>query len=225
MVNLNDKEQQIANILVQVAKEGRTVTFTEIMQRVGMSRKNLGKYLSHIGQKCLELGLPVITVLVVYKNNGRVGIGYNEFDSTFPDSSVNAEAEQKKVWDNQSWKALSERIVEYDAVWTNDIMVDEGDVIYTTRKTVLRDVALRKKCLQKNGSVCVVCGFDATKIYGKEFSGLIEVHHLFPVSAGKRTTSVDDLVPVCPNCHRALHFKSSTCPYTIKELQEIMNKP
>jgi predicted HNH restriction endonuclease len=38
---------------------------------------------------------------------------------------------------------------------------------------------------------------------------LIEVHHLLPLSSplhsGKKGTSVDDLVGLCPNCHRATH--------------------
>ena len=35
------------------------------------------------------------------------------------------------------------------------------------------------------------------------------MHHLLPLSSGTRVeskgTTFDDLVPICPNCHRAVH--------------------
>ena len=41
----------------------------------------------------------------------------------------------------------------------------------------------------------------------------IEVHHLLPLASairiGKQSTSLVDLVPLCPNCHRAVHYAYS----------------
>ena len=75
MTELNEIEQKIADMIVEAALSDRKVTFTEIMEKVGISRRKLGEYLSHIGNKCKELELPVITVIVVYKNGGKVGKG------------------------------------------------------------------------------------------------------------------------------------------------------
>lgn len=223
MIVLNNNEQQIAEILIEAAIQKRTVTFTEIMQRVGISRKNLGKYLSNIGHKCIENNLPIITVLVVYKGNGKVGKGYTEFEPNFQNNPNLVKAEQKKVLDNKSWIELSENISEFDGVWVNDIAAEEGETVYVKRQTRIRDNRLRKKCLEQKGHVCAVCGFDGAKYYGKNFNEIIEVHHLNPVSAGKRKTTPDDLVPVCPNCHRALHSKQGKEPYTVQELKKIIS--
>lgn len=221
MITLTSIEQQIADILVEAAKCGRTVTFKEIMQRVGVGRRKLGEYLSHIGKKCQDLGLPIVTVLVVYTGSGKVGIGYDEFDATFPYDTTKAKEEQNKVWGTPSWEGLSNTVQEYDGIWTNDVVGEEGETVYAKRKTIVRDGRLRERCLREKGYVCAVCGFDATKKYGKAFAGLIEVHHLSPMAEGVRKTTLDDLLPVCPNCHRALHSKAGE-PYTVEELKKIL---
>lgn len=222
MINLSSVEKQIAGILIDAANSKRTVTFTEIMTKVGISRRKLGEYLSHIGHKCIELGLPIITVLVVYKSNGLVGDGYDEFEPDFKNNPDLVEAEKERVYNNKSWVGLSDDIIEIDGIWTNDIVSKEGNVFCQKRNMRVRDIKLRNECLEKKGKVCAVCGFDATKVYGKKFSELIEVHHLNPIAKGERNTTIDDLVPVCPNCHRALHSKEGETPYTIEELKKIM---
>ena len=77
----------------------------------------------------------------------------------------------------------------------------------------------RKGCtisfdFQKNiahyGTACQICGFDFGKAYGPAFAGKIEVHHIVPLSEIREDYAVDpihDLIPVCSNCHTALHSK------------------
>lgn len=48
------------------------------------------------------------------------------------------------------------------------------------------------------------------KTYGPEFKNIIEVHHIVPLNQIGEAYVVDpinDLIPVCPNCHTALHSK------------------
>ena len=57
--------------------------------------------------------------------------------------------------------------------------------------------------------------------------GIIEVHHIVPISQIGKEYEVDpinDLVPLCPNCHTALPSKKKDGIYTIEELTELMNK-
>ena len=73
-----------------------------------------------------------------------------------------------------------------------------------------RNPKARAACLAAHGTACSVCGIDFRKEYGEEFEGIIEVHHLIPISEiGKEyvVDPVNDLAPVCPNCHTALHSK------------------
>lgn len=67
-----------------------------------------------------------------------------------------------------------------------------------------------------------VCGFDFGKFYGDEFEGKIHVHHIKSLSEINEEYEVDpinDLKPVCPNCHLALHSKVGDNPYGIDELK------
>ncbi|HEX3555680.1 MAG TPA: HNH endonuclease [Thermoanaerobaculia bacterium] len=72
-----------------------------------------------------------------------------------------------------------------------------------------RDSRARKICIARYGPTCVVCKFDFGAVYGPIADGFIHVHHIKPLSEIGREYFVDpveDLRPVCPNCHAVLHF-------------------
>lgn len=90
-----------------------------------------------------------------------------------------------------------------------------------------RNQKARAACLAANGTACAVCGIDFGKVYGPEFAGKIEVHHIVPLSSIGEEYIVDpvhDLAPVCPNCHTALHSKKEGV-YTVEELKTILATP
>ena len=87
-----------------------------------------------------------------------------------------------------------------------------------------RSIEAREACIAAHGAVCSVCGFDFGKAYGPRFSGIVQVHHIVPLSVVDGEHDVDpvaDLIPVCPNCHVALHSKPGGV-YTPRELRDIM---
>lgn len=59
---------------------------------------------------------------------------------------------------------------------------------------------------------CSICSFDFEQVYGDLGRGFIEAHHVVPISSMKPgdETRIQDLVPVCSNCHRMLHRKYPT---------------
>lgn len=68
----------------------------------------------------------------------------------------------------------------------------------------------KEKCFNENGYLaCEACGFDFYKIYGDAGKGLIECHHLIPVSELKKgsKTRLSDIALLCSNCHRVIHRK------------------
>ena len=92
--------------------------------------------------------------------------------------------------------------------------------------TYERNPEARKKCLEYHGYYCHICGFDPVKIYGEEFKNKIEVHHIVPLSQIKSDYVVDpinDLIPVCPNCHTILHSKPGGV-YTPEEVKNFLKK-
>jgi len=81
----------------------------------------------------------------------------------------------------------------------------------------------RSICINFHGCGCKVCGFDFKERYGNIGAGFIHVHHVAPISqlgADYLINPVDDLIPVCPNCHSMLHKKNP--PYTIDELKRLL---
>ena len=106
------------------------------------------------------------------------------------------------------------------------IVFKEGAAEYVTLNKYERNQKARAACLAAHGTACAVCGIDFAKAYGPEFAGKIEVHHIIPLSEIGEEYVVDpvnDLVPVCPNCHTALHGKKDGV-YTIEELKAIRSK-
>ena len=89
-----------------------------------------------------------------------------------------------------------------------------------------RNQKARAACLAAHGTACSVCGIDFGKAYGPAFAGQIEVHHIIPLSEIGEEYVVDpinDLIPVCPNCHTALHSKKDGV-YTVDELKAMRLK-
>ena len=87
-----------------------------------------------------------------------------------------------------------------------------------------RSRAAREACIAAHGVVCSICGFDFGKAYGPRFGGIVQVHHIVPLSVVDSEHDVDpvaDLIPVCPNCHVALHSKPGGV-YSPGELRDIM---
>lgn len=87
-----------------------------------------------------------------------------------------------------------------------------------------RNSVARELCVQHYGAVCSVCGYDFESRFGAIGRGFIHVHHLVEISAiGKeyKVHPINDLRPVCPNCHAMLHRRSP--PYSIEGLKGHLN--
>jgi len=88
-----------------------------------------------------------------------------------------------------------------------------------------RNQMARETCISHHGASCKVCGINFAQKYGNLGAGFIHVHHLIPVSEIRKEYKVDpinDLVPVCPNCHAMLHRK--TPPLTVGQLKQLMGR-
>ncbi len=100
----------------------------------------------------------------------------------------------------------------------------EGGKKQITINAYERNPAARKACIRHFGAVCMVCGFNFQKKYGDDFEGIIHVHHIKPLSECTQEYIVDainDLVPVCPNCHLVIHSKPSGT-YTVEEVKTFL---
>lgn len=91
----------------------------------------------------------------------------------------------------------------------------EGKEKYITHKAKERNRKVVKEAKtkwleQQNGVIkCSICEFDFHEKYGDRGLGFIEAHHTVPISTLKSecVVTIDDLVPLCANCHRMIHLR------------------
>lgn len=86
-----------------------------------------------------------------------------------------------------------------------------------------RNIEARRACIRHYGLSCVVCSFNFEQAYGDIGIGFIHVHHLTPLAEiGEQYTlsPLQDLRPVCANCHAMLHQR--TPPLSIEELRSLL---
>lgn len=99
----------------------------------------------------------------------------------------------------------------------------EGEPVRVKVNRYERNPKARAACLAYYGATCQVCDLDFPKRYGGIGDGFIHVHHLKEMSTIGTSYNVDpieDLRPVCPNCHAMLHTRKPA--FTIEELKARM---
>jgi 5-methylcytosine-specific restriction protein A len=103
---------------------------------------------------------------------------------------------------------------------------EEGDAYDVLVRRYERSQINRTACIAVHGVTCHACGFDFALAYGPDGEGVIEVHHIRPVSTVGPATLIDpvnDLVPLCANCHRMAHQRRPT-PYSVAEIQRMLRR-
>jgi len=115
-------------------------------------------------------------------------------------------------------------IIYPDEIPENNTSLIEGAKKQITINIYERDSQARQQCIDEYGYTCSVCKFDFEKTYGEIGKNFIHVHHLKALSEIQEEYQVDpinDLRPVCPNCHAMLHKRNPS--YSIEEIQSLIN--
>ncbi|QBH97259.1 HNH endonuclease [Limnobaculum zhutongyuii] len=87
-----------------------------------------------------------------------------------------------------------------------------------------RDRRNRAAALAIHGYTCSGCDLNMEEKYGNIAAGIIEVHHVKPISelgADYIIDPINDLIPLCPNCHAVVHKCSP--PLSIIALRKNLN--
>ena len=101
----------------------------------------------------------------------------------------------------------------------------EGARYQVTVNAFERDPRARQLCITRHGTACAICGFSFGTAYGPVAEGFIHVHHLRPLSEIGReyeVNPVEDLRPVCPNCHAVLHRRVPS--FSIEEVRGFLQQ-
>ncbi|WP_170982695.1 HNH endonuclease [Dyadobacter frigoris] len=105
-----------------------------------------------------------------------------------------------------------------------DEIFREGSSLLVVSTRYERNRDARGRCIEFYGYSCAVCDLNFSDTYGEIGKDFIHVHHLTTLAdnGGKsyNVNPINDLRPVCPNCHAMLH--TSNPPLTIDVLKEIL---
>jgi len=99
----------------------------------------------------------------------------------------------------------------------------EGSVRQVLVNAYERDRSARQACIDSHGLACSLCGLLFEDRYGPLGAGFIHVHHIVPLSElgpDYELDPIQDLRPVCPNCHAMLHRRRP--PLTPEGLRRVL---
>ena len=104
-------------------------------------------------------------------------------------------------------------------------LYQEGKVVEVFVNRYERNQKARFECIKHYGDNCHVCGFNFGQIYGDTANGFIHIHHktaLADISKEYQVDPINDLVPLCANCHSVIHMTRPAL--TIDELKKRTRK-
>jgi hypothetical protein len=243
---LNKHQINIAKELLLSLKvnPNKSVTYEDIAQKTnknGKGNQSVGSSIGKISELCHKLGLPLISVMVYSKNEGSPAEGFYTLYKRLTDNPDHLaekdviKIERKRVAECGNWQILADYLgldIDMSDYSDENLYPDEIDTKtkhYTEgakSKIVVnqyeRNPQARRKCIEKLGSKCLICGFDFEKVYGKNFKGKIHVHHIKQLSQINEKYELNpetDLIPVCPNCHMILHSKGNNEVFTPEQVK------
>jgi 5-methylcytosine-specific restriction enzyme A len=127
-------------------------------------------------------------------------------------------SEVSQAIENLGWANEQQTVIPEEV--TDTTRHCEGAVRSINVNAYERSAAARNKCILHYGCQCAACGVNLGDVYGEIAQGYIHVHHLRQLSEINAEYEVDpiqDLCPLCPNCHAIIHLSSP--PYTIEEIK------
>lgn len=115
-----------------------------------------------------------------------------------------------------------------------NLVINEGSRQNRSSSSYERSDRLRRAAIEhyrnEDGHIrCCICGFDFLETYGGRGRDFIIIHHekpLYETEGVERTAfleqAVQDVKPVCPNCHSMIH-RNMNETLSIEEMRELIN--
>ncbi len=152
--------------------------------------------------------------------NSNLKLNLENFKVLFSMKYIDTDKLQKEI----------DRVInnEFIEIYPDEINDNEQTIVEGAKKPIIvnayeRSSKARQKCIEFYGIKCFICNFDFEKVYGSIGKGFIHVHHLKPLSEideEYEINPIEDLRPVCPNCHAMLH--KSVPAYSINDIKNII---
>lgn len=150
--------------------------------------------------------------IIVSLHPGDANTVFQDMTPIIGPRANNPEAEIRRLADLFEDGSTSD-FFDYPETSINDVVESgfrEGSKVKKTHITIERNSRLRRDFfIARPEAKCNLCSIDTAKSYPWTDRNL-DLHHLLPLSSGTRVvnkgTSFDDLVAICPSCHRAVHY-------------------
>lgn len=214
-----------------------------------MNEKKLNEYLNKIGRECFVKYYEIFSnysndTLSRANASELLARGISSEKKKYTDNSINTRLSKSKsiIKDGYTPQALeiiikSQRLDSAIIKKAQDLLNPKQDIILSSNANtpmyqngvegiVKEEIYLRKsrdhKLVEERKKIdnctCQTCGYRK-KIAPNKF--IIDVHHLNPVGQMKdiSITNINDLICLCPNCHRIAHTNKNK-PYTVQEIKE-----
>ena len=200
-----------------------------------------GRFSGGLSGLLLTSGIPKLPTLpdMVYLIAGVIEKGYQL--KIFPMEQTRTEEgrakiksfepvliDKKLVKGSGRWYAVSDNGSEKTAIAEEVLAPEtyiEGATSTISVNAYERNPKARMACIEHYGFKCFICGFDFERFYGAIGKRYIHVHHEVALSSLKKEYVVDpvnDLKPLCPNCHAIIHRTHP--PMAVDELKNILRE-
>ncbi len=212
--NLTDSHIQMLRIHYHAPD--RTITATEMARAVGR------KHYSFANLQYGQLGRLVGEQLDYNPMQERLGTLVT-FDKRHGEWHWLMRLEVAQALELLGWVEGAKLLLPEEIAATTGLV--EGAVCRISVNAYERSPEARRLCIERHGTNCCICQFNFGAGYGEVAEGYIHVHHLRPLSeiGGEYVVDpVEDLRPVCPNCHAVLHRRIPV--YSIEEVQSFLRQ-
>lgn len=216
--NIAITELQLKMLEIHYQSPEYTLTATQMANALGyphysVSNGNYGRLGSRLGDALgwkpddFDLGVSVLSTFAKPENNWQ-WIMRPEVISAL----------ESLGWVNPSTIAFPNEVDE-------SVAYVEGAVKSVAVNAFERNAKARTKCISHYGYKCSVCGILLSDIYGEIAVNFIHIHHIKQLSTiGEEyeVNPIEDLKPVCPNCHAMIHRRNPA--YSIEEVRSLLKK-
>lgn len=183
------------------------------------------KYLEQLSEKEKRFDFSEIEEILDF-TLPKSAYSYNAWWGNSPVSKNNTHT-WAAAWVEAGWRSKNLNLIQKTVIFEkvgslfqpNSQEAIEGYLIDKKILSRARDQKLVSQRKELDDYTCQVCGFKLQ--HGKNY--VIEVHHLKPLSiSGQTSTSLDDLVSLCPTCHRIAHLRQT--PLDLSEITELLER-
>lgn len=224
---LDENDNGVRNILIEVAKgnmethRNGLISYKELWLEISTenwSRSRTPEIVSIITRISgfeLSEGRPPLNELVVRKLDAIPGENWDNIKTYLSDNfDVEAPYNSHREAQEACWKYWIRNRQQI-----TDEQVEEGYIQDKKASFRTRNARIIRRRKAMDNYTCQACAY--TRQIGDKH--IIDCHHKDPIGISRepRITHIDDLVCLCPNCHRIAHTEKY--PLTVEEIRRIID--